>query len=304
MSLHSETTGLSILIPAYQIDIERLISGLVQQQHRWPALEIIVFDDCSPDEAIKSKNRILLEKNPDIQYVELNANVGRSQIRNLMARKAIYSHLLLLDADSFIHNPDFLEKYLQLYDKQVVYGGTCYPNKPESRELMLHYWVGLHREAHKASFRQRDPYRYFTLNNVMVQRSLILDMPLYDQLKSYGHEDTLWVQQLEAKQVLVEHLDNPVEHTGLEPVEQFLKKSKQAVSNLELLSSLGLLLKETPLLKLWKNKRVPWLTLVVDSLLNGVVGLIRKQLMRYHRPLFLFDLYKLLCLEQAYRARK
>lgn len=277
------------------------MQGLTEQKHHWPALEIIVFDDCSTNLEIQSRNRTLANGLNNLHYKELATNVGRSRIRNLMAVQSQYSHLILLDADSRLPDTQFLERYYQLSQYEVVYGGTIYPKKPEHKELQLHYRVGLSREAHPALLRNRKPYRYFTLNNVMVSRKLLIEYPLYNQLKSYGHEDTLWVQHLKAVNIPVLHTDNPVEHTGLEQAVRFLEKSKEAIENLYLLYSNGLLLQETPLLRQWKQKRVPWLTLVSDDVMNRLLIGLKRQLCRYNMPIALFDVYKLLCLEQAHR---
>ncbi|KKK69352.1 hypothetical protein LCGC14_2934920, partial [marine sediment metagenome] len=45
-------------------------------------------------------------------YFELEENIGRTKIRNLIAQKAIGKYLLFLDADGLPDNNDFIGKFL------------------------------------------------------------------------------------------------------------------------------------------------------------------------------------------------
>ncbi|MEM9260646.1 MAG: hypothetical protein AAGA62_13425, partial [Bacteroidota bacterium] len=61
--------------------------------------------------------------------------------------------------------------------------------------------------------------------------------------EGYGHEDTLWGQQLAKAGVGILHIDNPVTHLGLETSGVFLEKQHRAIHNLRLLK------KQTPHLR-------------------------------------------------------
>ena len=50
-------------------------------------------------------------------------------------------------------------------------------------------------------------------------------------VKGYGHEDTLFAMELKRHGFAVTHIDNPLEHIGIEPVEEFLRKSANGVTN-------------------------------------------------------------------------
>jgi hypothetical protein len=48
-----------------------------------------------------------------------------------------------------------------------------------------------------------------------------------EDLKTYGHEDTLLGYDLFRNGIEIFHIDNPVEHTGLEDSSVLLRKPKQ-----------------------------------------------------------------------------
>ena len=103
---------LSILIPTYNYDCTRLVSDLHQQA----ALsgidyEIIVADDASPTYIYKEKNREI-NALPHCRLIELEENVGRARIRNLLADEAQYEWLLFMDADAEVIGPHYISNYL------------------------------------------------------------------------------------------------------------------------------------------------------------------------------------------------
>ena len=90
---------LSILIPVYQVKVEKLVVKLIKQCDRCKIeFEILCFDDGSK-ERIKVSNRSI-DLLMRVNYVELSENLGRSKIRNRLAKSARYDYLLFLDADS------------------------------------------------------------------------------------------------------------------------------------------------------------------------------------------------------------
>ena len=83
--------------------------------------EILVADDGSTDKATIEGNR-LINTLPHCRYIEREKNVGRSAIRNFLAKEAQYPWLLFIDSDLHIDNPLFIENYSQAAGDVVVGG--------------------------------------------------------------------------------------------------------------------------------------------------------------------------------------
>ena len=91
---------LSILIPTYNYDITHLVYELHKQATKAKIdFEIICFDDGSKSE-INSKNDSINQLNYS-KFKELPLNIGRSAIRNLLAKEGQYENLLFIDAGTF-----------------------------------------------------------------------------------------------------------------------------------------------------------------------------------------------------------
>lgn len=223
---------LSILIPVYNYDVQELTGKLLAQCEALTSrFEICIYDDGS-DEKIRRKHRYLFQT-PQVRYVELRKNIGRSAIRNLLAREANFKYLLFLDNDSALPDDRFIKRYWESEKNcDVVIGGTIYQSNTPSDVFMLRWRYGKTREEKPAAERNLNPYHRLTLNNMLVKRSVYLDHPLNTSLTGYGHEDTKFGWDLERSGVKVCHIDNPVMHLGLEPASEFLKKTGQGVKNL------------------------------------------------------------------------
>src|SRR4051812_38329962 len=108
----SELKGLSILIPIYNFDARELVHQLLEQAGSLNTpFEIRCYDDGSSVETRKINHELGFIKN--IIYMELPANIGRSAIRNKLAKEAIYTNLILLDCDSRVVRKNFLSKYIE-----------------------------------------------------------------------------------------------------------------------------------------------------------------------------------------------
>jgi glycosyltransferase involved in cell wall biosynthesis len=223
---------LSILIPIYNYEVTALVQKLLDQcQQATITFEIICLDDAS-DSCFKKANQKLkfLKK---VIYEELPGNINRAAIRNKLASSARFSYLLFLDNDSEIISDRFISDYLQAANPFTVFiGGTVYQPPPPKIKYRLHWRYGSQREQRPAHVRQQQPYNQLQVNNLFVSRALYLANPMPEIIQTYGHEDTLWGQQLEKAKIMVQHVDNPVLHAGLEPVTTFLLKTEQAVNNL------------------------------------------------------------------------
>ncbi len=229
---------LSICIPTYNTDILPLATELLRQSASLDVpTELLIFDDGSP---YPTPNHDLLDRS-DLTYRELGRNRGRSVVRNLLGEAARYEWILFLDAD-MAPNPDLLAGYLTAIRERpgqgeaVFVGGHHYsPDPPDNSDLLLHWTYGTHREARPARIRVRHPYLGFHSGNFVLPRALHLRHQLDETITGYGHEDTLWGQQLEKMGVPIVPLDNSAEHLGLEPRSVFLEKQRRAIENLRVL---------------------------------------------------------------------
>jgi len=231
---------LSILIPIYNWNVTGLVSTLIMQGNALDInYEIICIDDASLTK-FKLANRNELIGLP-VRYSELENNIGRAKIRNLLCHRSGYPHLLFLDCDSTIINSNFLERYIKEIKKNpnaVLSGGRHYSNKkPVNKKKHLHWYFGKHREALSSSERNLHPYELLHTNNLIIPREALIKHFFDESITGYGYEDLEWAVRLKRANILVRHIDNPVRHDGLKDQVDFIQGIQEATSNLEKLYS-------------------------------------------------------------------
>jgi glycosyltransferase involved in cell wall biosynthesis len=238
---------LSILIPIYQENCVNLINDLLLQAKelscQW---EILVFDDCSP---IKCEENKAIAQLPNVEYRELSENLGRSRIRNLLADTAKGDILIFLDGDSGIVRKDFLKRYLQAIEtKDVVRGGTVYCSKDKCpKGYELHWKYGTKVESN----RTLQGENMFTTNNFCIRKKIFSSVRFRQDIKGYGHEDTLFKLDLEEFNFSFQNIDNPVEHLGLKTFKDFISSNENAVKTLRNISK-----NQRNILKNQRNKKI------------------------------------------------
>jgi len=289
--------GLSVLIPVFNREVNVLVASLLAQARDWPgALEIVLLDDKSAPN-FQAQNRPLAAQ-PGVRYEELLANVGRAAIRNQLAARACHEWLLLLDNDSLLPDQQFLARYAQAVGAQpaaqLFIGGTTYePAPPADPALYLRWHYGRAREMRPAAARQRDPGGQLTINNALLPSDLLRRFPLDERLSGYGHEDTRFGLELARAGVLVQHLDNPVLHDGLEPAAVFLAKSQQAVRNLAQVLRTDGLGADTRLVRAAQRLRRAGLAGLAGATLSQLEPTLRRRLLATRPSLRALDLLKL-----------
>ncbi len=285
---------LSILIPIYNWSVSTLVEDLYNQcEEAGIVYEILLLDDGSTL-FFKKKNR-QLKTLPTVVYEELAQNIGRASIRNQLGKKASYPYLLFLDADAQIISPDFIQQYLShLHPQQVVYGGCVYSDTPPATsQKQLHYAYGKQRETIPISIRLSNPYHSFKTFNFLVPAIIFLAIQFEESIQQYGHEDTLFGQALEQSKIAILHIDNPLEHGGIENTQDFLNKQQQAISTLHQLY-LNDQHPPTKLLATYKKLNYWKLDRLVYFFLKHGESFITKQLFKPKPNLLFLDLYKLL----------
>ncbi len=284
---------LSVLIPVYNFGVSDLVRVLSRQGIRLGvAFEILCFDDGSAVSWRRLHREVL--RFEGVVYREMPNNLGRSAIRNRLAAAAQFPNLLFLDNDARVPDPRFLERYLQhLQPGAVLYGGRIYDHQPpEDGRLRLHWHFGRRREQRTAAQRRRQPYQSFMTNNFLIPRDLFLSIGFDERLQGYGHEDTIFGLELQNRGVPILHLDNPLEHIGLEPADVFIAKNKQAIKNLKFLARRHPLI-DTRLLRTCRKLEGWGMDRPLAKVLRAMLPLMEHQLRRGASNLRLFDLCKL-----------
>ncbi|MEN0006490.1 MAG: glycosyltransferase [Bacteroidota bacterium] len=297
---------LSVLIPVYNFDVRELVKDLHEQcVEAGIAFEILVFDDQSK-EYFQQLNGAVAEYTY-VKYQVLPQNVGRSRIRNQLASAANYPYLLFMDGDSKVVRGAYIHTYLQhLHPQKLLYGGRSYALQPPADpHLHFHWWYGSQREVMLPAKRQEQPHHAFMTNNFLIPKALFEPIGFDERLLQYGHEDTLFGLELQKRHIPILHLDNPIEHIGLEPRDQFLAKSEKAIENLHFLAQAYPQL-STKLLRIYRKVKQYGLTGLFLLVLKPLRPLMQKKLEQEQPDLRWFDLYKLLLLlekEVANQAR-
>lgn len=292
---------ISILIPVYNFNVHELVHELRAQllQSAVP-FEIICMDDHS--NILYDHHQ--LEQLSGIRYIALTKNIGRAAIRNKLARHASYDHLLFLDCDGSIQN-GFIATYLEAiksYPNAVICGGRNYSDNKPDKELLLHWTIGKHREEISANQRKKAAYQSFMTNNFVVPRSLLIEIGFNENIKEYGHEDSLFGFELQNFGAEILHIDNPAQHIDLEPAQRILNKTSKAVQNLWSLSNDYPMLYNIKLLHIFdkiRRYKLSFLITLADLICSK--SLI-KNLLSNKPSLFAFDLFKLILLKRISKA--
>tara|TARA_B100001250_G_C19729530_1_gene757770 strand:+ start:332 stop:1204 length:873 start_codon:yes stop_codon:yes gene_type:complete len=219
---------LSILIPCYNFDIHDLVKDLWRQgKLKEIDFEIICIEDGSSEQFLNHKIK-------NIQYVTYiinKENIGRSKIRNLLAKKAKFNWLLFIDCDSKIATNNFLSNYTEKFNHSnvVFYGKTIYSKKYKKSSTRLHWLYGEKIESKRKKSQ-------FSSHHFLIQKKIFNQVRFDEKIEKYGHEDTIFLIQLKEKKYKTCYIDNPLLHIGLENNEVFIKKTEQAIKNLIILN--------------------------------------------------------------------
>mgnify|MGYP000117563595 FL=1 len=135
-------------------------------------------------------------------------------------------------------------------------------------------------------------------NNFWVERKVVEQVPFHENLIGYGHEDTVFAQDLKAKNITVKHINNPLFHIGLEDAEEFLQKTTNGVKNLAQLIKSNQIDSDNRLFSTYQKLKKIGLSSLVLGALNIIYPNLERNLMGSNPSLHFFDLYKLRLLLQ------
>lgn len=235
---------LSVLIPTYNYNAFFLVDKIYQQLIvAQITFEIICFDDGSKSELNAENEKINSFENSRFKVLE--NNIGRSAIRNLLAKEATYKWLLFLDADVFPVNNQFIKNYISCFKETetVFCGGLRYQHKKENLDL-LRYKYGKKHEEISVEIRRQNPNKYFFTSNFLIEKEVFKTVNFEEKLKKYGREDLLFSLNLIKKGYKIAHLENEVYHLGIDKNKVFVAKTKKAMENLVFLEEEQLIGKE------------------------------------------------------------
>ncbi len=284
---------LSILIPVYQYDVRSLVHELHQQTTNLNIpFEILVFDDASGLESLQWNQS--LDQLSNTIFKQLPHNLGRSKIRNLLAASANYEYLLFIDGDSSICSQSYVKDYIKnIENNTVLVGKTSYSNsKPINKAHLLRWTFGRSREMTSAIQRQQNPYQAFKTHHVLIPKTVFNQIPFDESITGYGHEDSLYGIQLEKQGTPILHLDNPLNHDGLESAVMFIKKTEDSIRNLCQINSSEIVL-ETKLWSTFMRAKKLGIDFVLNQFSKPILGICRKNLQSSRPKILVLDLYKL-----------
>jgi glycosyltransferase involved in cell wall biosynthesis len=226
--------NISLLIPVLNYDIIALVHSMKDAMGKVPEFfEILIGDDGSSAE-YRAKYKTLEAEH--VRVISSQKNIGRAAIRNKLALAAKGDFLLFIDADVMF--PGTAEAYIlkwlpYMKTSRVVCGGILYHDSaPGDPDKLLRWKYGKWREQKSASERNKHPHAGFSTFNVLIERSVFSKIRFNEELKQYGHEDTLLGYQLKKADIDILHIDNGLMHEGLESNRDFLNKTKLGIENL------------------------------------------------------------------------
>lgn len=224
----------SLLIPVYNYDIVALVYYMkngIKKVNEFG--EIIIGDDGSSPEFKRKYQSLTGEK---VKLISYEKNIGRAAIKNRLAGEAKGDHLLFIDADTMVPGTAdaWLRKWIKYLSKApVICGGVLYKeSQPGDPDKLLRWRYGKKREQLKSSERNKNPHANFSTFNVLFDKSVFSRIRFNEELKQYGHEDTLMGYQLRKADIGILHIDNGLVHEGLETNREYLNKTKLGIENL------------------------------------------------------------------------
>lgn len=216
---------LSILIPTYNYDCCSLLDELNRQIAGDKDIEIVVGDDCSPNQAVAQK----VEKEAHrlgFRYIKAKKNKGRAAMRNYLADISEGQYLLFIDADAMPENARLTSDYKSMIGRSDVVCGTVRsPRQCPSYQVSLR-WVydSTSEPLFEAHRRAENPYGSFSSFCFMIRREVFMKIRFDESFVGYGYEDTLFGKALEQEGSTICHRDIGCFHLGLEPNKTFLDK--------------------------------------------------------------------------------
>ena len=276
---------LSVLIPTYNYNIHPLVREIHDQVLTCNIdFEIIIIDDAS---TIQSYDIDIFNSFNRIKHIALSENIGRSAIRNLLAKNACYANLLFIDAGTFPRSKAFVRSYLNQINYDVVIGGMIEEEFRPKKPFRLRWLYTKKREANNQK-------NILTSANFLIKKAIIKKYPFDETIKQYGYEDLIFFNNLKSNEILLNFVKNPVVHDCKEDAEAFVSKTELALQNLVSLSQTHQnLIEDNTIIKLYEKLNDLKLRWLVVTIFKATKSLLIKNFNSSNPSLRLFDFYKL-----------
>lgn len=290
-------TKISVLIPLYNENPADLVNSLLKQL----SADNVDYEILIGDDSIQALEDKILKKWNDqtVKYFHNKESLGRSANRNMLAGRAAYNYLLFLDCDGIIPDKMFVSRYLKVLDGESAFcGGTLYQNsKPDKKEQILRWTYGREREVISSENRNNNPYNSFSSFNFCIPTKLFKEVLFDEDIKEYGHEDSLFGFDLKESGIPVKHLDNPMIHNGLESAIVFISKTEKAVKGLCDISKRDKIpagfLDSNTLWRAFEKAKKSGLDKILSLFFPFIKMLVFTSILSRNPKLYLFDIYKL-----------
>jgi len=192
---------ISVIIPVYNVSkyIERCLLSVLNQT--WEDMEVILVDDCTPDDSIKIAERVILSSSRKgiVRVLKNQTNKGQSAARNVGIEAACGDYIYFLDSDDYLPLDSFsiLMEYASLGEYNFVLGN--YDITGNSRAIpFLKLKTGALLTNEKILSAYAHDLWPKTVWNMLVKRDFMLSQKLYFH-EGIIHEDDLWTFQLACK---------------------------------------------------------------------------------------------------------
>ncbi|WP_299780160.1 glycosyltransferase family 2 protein [uncultured Formosa sp.] len=271
---------LSILIPTYNYNSVPLVQELEKQCIECDInFEILVYDDGSNSNLNTTNNSINKLKN--CTFKPLLENIGRSAIRNLLAKNAKFDSLIFIDSGTFPKKKNFIQQYINL-SNDVVNGGMTFTDSTPDKPYLLRWIYTKHRES-----------KSLCSSNFLIKKTVFEKHPFDESIKTYGCEDTLLFNNLKKSNIDIIKIENPVIHFPDDDATTFIKKTEQAMFNLSTLyKAKKISTKEHKFLLFYSRiKKVKLLNLTI-FMFKILKPLLLKNLLANKPKLWIFDFYR------------
>lgn len=273
---------LSILIPTYNYDITALVKEVHKQCKASNVIfEILVFDDASKSHLNSTNTNI--NAIDFCTFNELPNNIGRSAIRNLLAKKAQYNSLLFIDAGTFPKHDNFIENYLAIKNKSAASGGMMHRDIPPKKPYKLRWLYTKTRE-----------FKTLCSSNFMINKDIFLSNLFDETLKKYGYEDVLFFENLSNKNVKTHFFNNPVIHSADDDANTFIKKTEYAIENLiDLIETKKIDANSQKMYRLYSRLEKLKLVFLTQKLHEVLKPFLLKNFNSSYVSILLFDVYRI-----------
>jgi len=288
---------LSLLIPCYNYSCYTLVERL---HHLCTAqdieFEILVSEDGGNKYIVENSGINAL---PQATYILNKLNLGRAGNLNRLLNRAEFKSKLIIDCDLMPKTDAFISTYISIIktnQPQVCFGGIAYEKSDRSDHLRYNY--GIKREARSANDRLKTPYKSLLTSNL-----LIVNCQLHfdENITTYGYEDLVFAQTLKEHNIPVRHIDNPLMHLNLEDNSTYVKKTETALHTLIMLENEGFISSGLTRISALRVKFDKLYLSFILSLLYVLFGkALKRRIARKGRPLWVFDLYKLVYFNKHY----